>query len=373
MPDRNLHIVSFDVPWPADYGGVIDVYHKIRHLRLLGWEVTLHCYRRQRPESDKLESLCKEVFYYNRNTSLLSHLKKSPFIAASRNSELLVKRLIETDSPILLEGLHCCAPLKILSGCSKNVYVRTHNIEHDYYGGLARSTRNPIKSVFFRSEARKLKKYERVLTAAHGIACISPDDARHFNSINANSHFIGPFHPHDMVSSAAGRGDFMLYHGALSVPENQAAVRWLLSDVMPNTDNELIIAGKNPPNWMAQHIRRLDRVSLIANPDKLELDQLIRDAQVHLLPSTQSTGVKLKLIHALFSGRHVVANELMVAGTGLESFCHLAVSGKEFALRADELMQKPFSATDTSERKSLETSGYSNRLNAEKLSKMLLV
>lgn len=372
MPERHLHIVSFDVPWPADYGGVIDVYHKIRHLRLQGWEITLHCYKRQRAESEMLEDLCQEVFYYNRNTSLVNHLKNTPFIVTSRNSDLLAMRLLETDSPVLLEGLHCCAALQILADSAKNVWVRTHNIEHDYYSGLAGSTQDPIKSVFFRSEARKLKKYERVLAAAHGIACISPDDTRHFKTINANSHFIGPFHSHDTVSSTEGRGDFMLYHGALSVPENQAAVRWLLDEVMPNTANKLIVAGKSPPRWMVQHIQRLERVSLNANPDKLELDQLIRDAQVHLLPSTQATGVKLKLIHALFSGRHVVVNEQMVAGTGLEPFCRLAISGKDFAARADELMKKPFSATDYSERKALETSAYSNRLNAEKLSNLLL-
>ncbi|MFM9007906.1 MAG: hypothetical protein ACKORE_04915 [Bacteroidota bacterium] len=371
MPERHLHIVSFDIPWPADYGGVIDVYNKLRHLRLQGWEISLHCFRRQRAESKKLEEVCREVFFYNRNTSLITQFRKTPFIAASRTSDLLVQRLLETDSPILLEGLHSCAPLKILTQSAKNVWVRTHNIEHDYYKGLARSTHNPITSVFFRSEAWKLKEYERVLAAAHGLACISPDDTDHFQTINTNSHFIGPFHPHDLVSPIEGRGDFMLYHGALSVPENQAAVRWILDEVVPKTGNRLIVAGKNPPDWMTKRIQRLDRVSLIADPESAELDQLIRDAQIHLLPATQATGVKLKLIHALFRGRHVLVNEQMVAGTGLETFCHLACSGEEFAMRANELMQKPFSSADCTERENLENSGYSNRVNAEKLSKLL--
>ena len=28
----HLHIVSFNVPWPADYGGVIDVNYRIKAL-----------------------------------------------------------------------------------------------------------------------------------------------------------------------------------------------------------------------------------------------------------------------------------------------------------------------------------------------------
>ena len=30
----HLHIVSFNVPWPADYGGVIDVYYRIKAVLL---------------------------------------------------------------------------------------------------------------------------------------------------------------------------------------------------------------------------------------------------------------------------------------------------------------------------------------------------
>ena len=34
-----LHIVSFDVPFPPNYGGVIDVYYKCKHLHQLGIEI----------------------------------------------------------------------------------------------------------------------------------------------------------------------------------------------------------------------------------------------------------------------------------------------------------------------------------------------
>ena len=36
MPAYNLvHIVSFNVPYPADYGGVIDVFYKLKSLHSL--------------------------------------------------------------------------------------------------------------------------------------------------------------------------------------------------------------------------------------------------------------------------------------------------------------------------------------------------
>ena len=64
--ERRLHIVSFDVPYPADYGGVIDVYYKIKALADQGVSIILHCYQYGRPEQKELEGLCEKVYYYPR-------------------------------------------------------------------------------------------------------------------------------------------------------------------------------------------------------------------------------------------------------------------------------------------------------------------
>ena len=39
-----LHVVSFQVPFPADYGGVIEVFYKLRALKQAGVDVILHCF-----------------------------------------------------------------------------------------------------------------------------------------------------------------------------------------------------------------------------------------------------------------------------------------------------------------------------------------
>ena len=36
MPDKHLHIVSFSIPYPANYGGVIDVFYKLVALHKAG-------------------------------------------------------------------------------------------------------------------------------------------------------------------------------------------------------------------------------------------------------------------------------------------------------------------------------------------------
>ncbi|MFN9955172.1 MAG: glycosyltransferase family 1 protein, partial [bacterium] len=124
---------------------------------------------------------------------------------------------------------------------------------------------------------------------------------------------------------------------------------------MPHCNHLIVIAGKHPPSWMMRESSRYKNVRLIPDPDQAKLDTLVRDAQVHILPAMQTSGVKLKLVNALFSGRHLLCNAEMVAGTGLDPFCHLAESGKYFLEKAELLMQEPFTASHILERKKLET------------------
>ena len=51
MNIKHLHIVAFDIPQPANYGGVIDVFYKIKALTNLGVKVHLHCYEYGRAHS----------------------------------------------------------------------------------------------------------------------------------------------------------------------------------------------------------------------------------------------------------------------------------------------------------------------------------
>ncbi|MBK7268626.1 MAG: hypothetical protein IPI07_03635 [Flavobacteriales bacterium] len=108
MTERHLHIVSFDVPAPPDYGGVIDVYYKVTALAELGVKVHLHCYSYGRKPAAELEQFCESVHYYPRSTSKHLLLSALPYVVVSRKSEELLDRLLQDDHPILFEGLHAC-------------------------------------------------------------------------------------------------------------------------------------------------------------------------------------------------------------------------------------------------------------------------
>src|SRR5687767_8830780 len=104
LPERHLHIISFDVPFPPNYGGVIDVYFKIRALHVKGVKVHLHCFQYGRERANVLSKYCEVVHYYQRNVAKSQLFMKQPYIVISRTSDELMTTLLQDDYPILFEG-----------------------------------------------------------------------------------------------------------------------------------------------------------------------------------------------------------------------------------------------------------------------------
>ena len=92
MAEPHLHIVSFDVPWPADYGGVIDVFYKVKALAEIGVRIHLHCFEYGRAEAPELAEICESVHYYKRDTGKHQLLSSLPYVVhANARTRLTVK------------------------------------------------------------------------------------------------------------------------------------------------------------------------------------------------------------------------------------------------------------------------------------------
>lgn len=345
--DKHLHIVSFNVPLPADYGGIIDVYYRMKSLAEAGVKIHLHCFTYGRAEASELERYCVEVRYYRRDTSLWRKLGRRPYIVSSRDSGELRQRLAADDYPILLEGLHCCSLLEHEEFRGRNIMVRAHNVEADYYGLLARSERLPWRAAFHRVEAFRLRCYEPILARATTVLAVSEADRRRFESMGCrNVTVLTSSHPFSQVRSQTGSGDYVLYHGNLAVAENYRAVMFLLENVFHDGRWPFVVAGNEPPEWLRRKIAKHTGVSLVANPDDETMQRLVSEAQVNLLYTSQPTGLKLKLLNSLFSGRHCLVNSAMVAGTGLAGLCCVADDAASMRQALESLMATPF---DTSQ------------------------
>lgn len=367
---KAIHIVSFDVPFPANYGGVIDVYYKLWWLKRAGISIHLHCFAYGRKPAPELEALCEKVTYYERKTGLLSNLSLLPYTVKSRQSKALEKNLLADDLPILFEVLHTCYLLNDARFKNRQKIYRHSNIEHQYYLELARSERSLVKRLFLRVEAWKLRRFEAILNFADIILAVNQKDTDYFKQYypKAISVYLPSFHPNASVTSKTGKGDYLLFHGNLSISENYEAALWLTEHVFSRSAHNVILAGLNPPEFLKAAVQKYPNIQLLASPSEQEMDALIQNAQAHVLYTPQPTGLKLKLLNTLFKGRFVISNSHMISGTGVSAnngFL-IANSGKEYIKAINEAMNRDFSAELVAERTSL-TAHFDNTKNAGKL------
>lgn len=369
--DNHIHIVSFDIPCPVNYGGVIDVFFKLKALVERGFKVHFHCFEYGREHSERLEALCETTQYYKRDMSFWKAFSKIPYIVTSRISEDLIQDLLKDDYPIILEGLHSCGVLLDPRMKGRKIFVRSHNVEHDYYQYLAETEKNLRKKHFLKIESRKLRKFESILAEATGVLAISNKDYEYFKERFNNVYLIPAYAGFDKVDVLEGQGDFVLYHGKLDVSENYNAAEFLIKEVFRGSDIKLKIAGMNPPRYLVKLIENERNIELIENPEDDVLQDLIRNAQINILVTAQSTGLKLKLLNALFNGRYCVVNDKMVEGLDINDLCIVANTADEMKTVVADLMTKPFVEEQVEIRKSRMDAFYNPSRATDKLVELL--
>lgn len=368
IKSQAIHIVSFDIPSPPNYGGVIDVFYKVKSLFELGYQITLHCFEyNDREISEELSQYCFRIYTYPRNFVLINPLKLyMPMIVFTRNHRMLLTQLNNDNAPILFEGLHATYFLNHRQLKNRVKIVRMHNIEHDYYKGLARNETQFFKKVYFKIEAFLLQKYEKILHHANFVLAISPNDKAYLSSKYQNVFLVNAFHGFELNIDLISKY-YALYHGKLNVNENQRAAEYLIEEVFVHTDFPLLIAGNKPPEKLRDIAKKYKHTRVVRSPNMKRMDELINEAHIHVLPTFQATGIKLKLLHVLFKGKYIITNKQMVENTGLEDLVFIANTPAEILKKVDELKDKPFDLNEIENRKRILSTNYNNVENAKKI------
>ncbi|MEP6710944.1 MAG: glycosyltransferase family 4 protein [Ferruginibacter sp.] len=367
--NKHLHIVTHDVPWPTDYGGVVDLFYKIKCLHSLGVKIHLHCFTSGRPEQKILTEYCESVNYYIRKKGFLGFSLIIPYIVQSRSNHALLKKLQQDDHPILLEGIHCTYFLQNNKLQGRKIFVRLHNVEYKYYHQLAKHEINIFKKVYFRCESLLLKEYERRLVKKAVFFSVSMEDVEVYKAVfNAkNIYFLPVFLPWKEVNTTNVKGCFCLYHGNLEVNENEKAADWLLNEVFNSLKIPLVIAGKNPSLPLQTLAQSHAHTCMVINPDENEMQDLIKKAQINILPSFNKTGVKLKLLNALYNGRHCLVNEAASEGAQINQLCTIAESAEQFKEEVQKLFHQSFTEEELQKRKEVLQQIYDNDKNGQQL------
>lgn len=373
ISSKHLHIVSFNVPFPANYGGVIDIFYKIKALHQLGIKIHLHCFQYGRTESKELEKYCESVNYYPRKNNFSNAFHYLPYIVASRSSEKLMQNILKNDAPILFEGLHSCHFLNDARIKNRLKIYRESNIEHHYYWHLFKSEKNVFKKIFFLSEYFKLLFYQKILKYSDLMLVVSEADKKYLHEKFPNKKiiYLTSFHGNEKLNSITGKGNYVLYHGNLSVAENENAAMYLLKTIFSETEIPFKIAGLNPSERLKKTIASFKNVELIENPDDAKMQDLVQQAHVHFLITFQATGLKLKLLNTLYNGRFCLVNKNMLSGTNLENVCCVADTAEEMKQKLKELFEIEFTSSEIEKRKGVLKNYFSDEENAKKINELI--
>ena len=350
-----------------------DLFYKLPALQQAGIAVHLHCFTYDRNPQKELEKYCASVHYYPRKTGVKGISFRLPYIVWGRRNNKLLQTLLKDDYPILMEGVHCTYPLLDKRFSNRRLFVRLHNVEYQYYYHLYKTATSFLKKAYYLAESFLLKNYERqIADKAAAFWTVSYKDADIYQRVLhcKNVSYLPLFLPPWQVAGKTGSGNYCIYHGNLEIAENEQAALWLMKEVFNYLNIPLVIAGKNPTPRLL-HISQVKNIRIIANPAAAEMEALIADAQVQVLPSFNATGIKIKLLNALYNGRHCVVNTAAVEGTGLESLCHIANTSADMQQLIKKLFFQFFTDEELDKRKAVLYSHFNNEEGAKRIVKYL--
>lgn len=367
-----LHIISLEIPYPPLRGNVSGIFHRIRSLKDAGVDIILHVFYKKFGLPDELAKYCRTVYLYPRKPMWKITGLQLPLYVQSRRSDQIVDLLCRDKHPILFEGLHCLFHFEDPRLADRKKFVRMHNIESRYYGHLGSREANLFRKWYYQFESSRSKSVEeKLLPMATGVFAISQADNHYLSERKIPSVWIPPFHPYRQVSSKPGFGEYALYHGDLSIRENEASAIFLIREVFSKLDYPLVIAGFRPGLKLKKLSEGLDFLTLIDSPPALQMQEILEKAHVLLLPFSQSNGYKMKILDSLARGRHIISNTLIgEANPELAEGLHLTgTSAQDWIERIKSLLQQSFSTQEIEKRQILFDAVYNNEISVEKMLK----
>lgn len=121
-----------------------------------------------------------------------------------------------------------------------------------------------------------------------------------------------------------------------------------------------------PTSDLRNAVAKKNHITLISDLTTKQIHQLINDAHINVLPTFQPTGIKLKLLSALYNGRFALVNPMIIR-SGLEVLCDIATTPSEMREHVLRLMETDFKAADIKTREKVLNENFSNAVNAQKL------
>lgn len=293
--------------------------------------------------------------------------------------KVLIEKLKMDDYDVVqLETLWVTPYIDVIRKYSKaKIVLRSQNIECMIWERLAEDAGNPIKKMYLKLLAKRLKTYEyNVLNKFDAIATITELDSTVYRKMGCTLPIIHVPFGIDLekykIDSSNLEKPSVFHIGAMDWRPNADGIDWFLATIWPNvsvknTKIKLYLAGRKMPDWLLQF--KMNNV--VIEGEVADSHQFINSKSIMIVPLTSGGGMRVKIIEGMAFGKTIISTSVGAEGIDYEDGKNILIanSEKEF----EEAILKCINNNDFSDSigrnaRILAESKYNNQLICNKLS-----
>lgn len=326
-----MTILAMELPYPANHGGRVDIWRRIKALKRLGVQVQLIGWSRTEPDRADLEMLQAHVTdfhrlsYPQRKREKLRRLVDLCFYPLEVTSRMVrgqqwqtLQQIVRDFQPhvLMADQIHSAlATQKLGWALDLPVIMRSQNIEHLHYRELLAAAPDLKSKVARFLSQNHLERFERrTFERCLAVYESSSEDLRFWHDRGLQNGYLLPpiieLPEGNNSQPATQTAEYdAVFLGNLRTENNVSGVVWFLGQVLPllravKPDIQVAIAGSEPTIVVQAACQRAG-VTLIPNPpDALAI---YRSGQVCFNPVTTGRGVSVKSLDMLVAGRPIVS------------------------------------------------------------------
>ncbi|NLO50919.1 MAG: glycosyltransferase [Bacteroidales bacterium] len=325
-------------PWPPREGGPIAMNAMVEGMAAAGHQVKVLAINTNKyqvdvekiPQEYRQKTQIETVYldlsirpvdaFLNLFSSASYHVQR--FISDAFRDKLI--GILKNDSYDIVqcETLYLSPYLPVIRAHSKaKIVLRAHNIEHLIWQRVAAITGNPLKKIYLKHLAAKLKRYElKVLSQYDGIAAITATDAAFIRKFAGAtpvtdipfgidiSKFLIPQNITEEFPS--------LFHiGAMNWMPNEEGMNWFLKEVWPQVQArfpglKFNVAGRAMPDWLLN--LKTENVEVVGEVD--DAATFIASKAIEVVPLFSGSGIRIKIIEGMALGKAIVSTTIGAEG-----------------------------------------------------------
>ena len=230
---------------------------------------------------------------------------------------------------------------------TKLIY-RSHNIEAAIWSDITNNTRSIFKKWYLGLQAKKLYRYEKKQPALiDAVLPISTADTlfyrEHFNNLPIHHTPTGVELTASVIPKEINTRTLYFIGGLDWIP-NVEGLFWFMDEVFPALLNRFPdltfhIAGRNgDAGW-----KSMQRPGIIYHGAVPEAADFASDKYICIVPLLSGSGMKIKIIEAMFLGKPVVTTSKGASGMpdGTSDYFYTASSVQTFIQQVTTLLEQP--------------------------------